>query len=398
MIEIAPHAGHDGAAALHVKLRAPPDGNWPDFHIYHQPRLAIREGHRYRVSFWVRAEAVQKIVVAFYQPGRTYIHLGGPGNVFEQQIKLAADAGINFVSFPIGLPWPKPGTVADWSAVDLACGRVLQVNPNALLLPRIGMSPPPWWREAHPDDVMQWEDGRRDNAVVASPQYRRDAVERLAALVNHLEEKFGEHIAGYHPNGQNTGEWFYEHTWNHPLNGYAPADLAAWRQWRSARGGMPRCRGAVTGGATCRAGRDLPRSGGRAHADRIGPNSSNRRWRTVFVSWRMPSARHHTGGSWSCFFTVTCSSLRRFKWAPPPAGHYALRRVLDCPDIDVLCSPISYFDRGSGQGAPSMTAAESVALAGKMWLNEDDTHTYLATGNRRAGKSMSTRWRRPMRN
>ena len=27
-----------------------------------------------------------------------------------------------------------------------------------------------------------------------------------------------------------------------------------------------------------------------------------------------------------------------------------------------------------------MSAAESVALAGKMWLNEDDTHTYLVTG------------------
>jgi len=58
-----------------------------------------------------------------------------------------------------------------------------------------------------------------------------------------------------------------------------------------------------------------------------------------------------------------------------------LRRVLDCPDIDVLCSPISYFDRGLGQRAPSMTAAESVALTGKLWLNEDDTHTYLATGD-----------------
>ncbi|MCX6910724.1 MAG: hypothetical protein NTY01_22150, partial [Verrucomicrobia bacterium] len=65
---------------------------------------------------------------------------------------------------------------------------------------------------------------------------------------------------------------------------------------------------------------------------------------------------------------------------PSVAGHYALRRALNCPDIDVLCSPISYFDRGLAQSAPSMTAAESVALAKKMWLNEDDTHTYLATG------------------
>ena len=66
---------------------------------------------------------------------------------------------------------------------------------------------------------------------------------------------------------------------------------------------------------------------------------------------------------------------------PSVAGHYALRRVLNSPDIDVLCSPISYFDRGLGQGHPSMTAAESVALAGKMWLNEDDTRTYLGTGD-----------------
>ena len=65
---------------------------------------------------------------------------------------------------------------------------------------------------------------------------------------------------------------------------------------------------------------------------------------------------------------------------PATAGHYALRRVLDCPDIDVLCSPISYFDRGLGQSGPAMTAAESVALAGKLWLYEDDTRTYLGTG------------------
>jgi hypothetical protein len=65
----------------------------------------------------------------------------------------------------------------------------------------------------------------------------------------------------------------------------------------------------------------------------------------------------------------------------PISGHYALRKVLDCPDIDVLCSPISYFDRQPGGSAPAMTAAESVALAGKMWLFEDDTATYLSSGS-----------------
>ena len=44
------------------------------------------------------------------------------------------------------------------------------------------------------------------DAVVASPTYRQDAAERLAAFVTHMEAKFGRHVAGYHPVGQNTGE------------------------------------------------------------------------------------------------------------------------------------------------------------------------------------------------
>ena len=39
-----------------------------------------------------------------------------------------------------------------------------------------------------------------------------------------LEARFGDHVAGYHPCGQNTGEWFYEGTWDSPLSGYAAAD------------------------------------------------------------------------------------------------------------------------------------------------------------------------------
>ena len=60
------------------------------------------------------------------------------------------------------------------------------------------------------------------------------------------------------------------------------------------------------------------------------------------------------------------------------SGHYDLRKVLDCPDIDFLCSPISYYDRSTDGTAPAMTAAESVALAGKIWVMEDDTSTHLS--------------------
>jgi hypothetical protein len=394
-VAVAAGRGESGSAALQVTLKAPAQGAWPDFHIYHHPDLALAEGHRYRVSFWGRAEPARSLTVAFYQPGETFVFLGGPADCFAQQIRLAAGAGVDFVSFPVGLPWPPPGEREDWQSVDTACKQVLVANPRALLLPRIPMDPPEWWRQAHPDDVMQWEDGHRGKAVVGSPQYRQDAARQLAALVTHLEEKFGDRIAGYHPAGQNTGEWFYESSWEHPLSGFAPADLAGWRRWLKQRYGNDAALRGRWGdfAATCGAA-PLPT----ASARRASPAGVFRdpvaEWPLIdFAEYQQQAmaecvcALAHAvrtasqGRKLVLFFYGYVFEFGALPNGPCVAGHYALRRALDCPDIDVLCSPISYFDRGLGEGAPAMSAAESVALAGKMWLNEDDTHTYLATGN-----------------
>ena len=53
------------------------------------------------------------------------------------------------------------------------------------LLPRMWMGPPAWWLKAHPDAVMKWDDAARHpaDAAVDSPEYLRDAAERLRALV-----------------------------------------------------------------------------------------------------------------------------------------------------------------------------------------------------------------------
>ncbi|MFO0927835.1 MAG: beta-galactosidase [Gemmataceae bacterium] len=236
-VRVEKGVGRDGSAGLKVTLKAPPGDHWPDFHLYHLPRLALHKGHRYRVRFWARASTPRELTVAFYRPGDTFVFLGGPGGVFEAQIRLAAAAGVDLVSFPVDLPWPPPGRPVDWSTADAQCQTVLDANPKALLMPRIGVDPPAWWLKAHPDDAMRWDDGKHERpvAVVVSPVYRRDAAERLAALVAHLEEKFGPHVAGYHPCGQNTGEWFYQDTWLNGLNGYAPADERAWRRWLAGR-------------------------------------------------------------------------------------------------------------------------------------------------------------------
>ncbi|NUQ60888.1 MAG: beta-galactosidase [Pirellulales bacterium] len=309
---------------------------------------------------------------------------------------MAAEAGVDLVSFPVSLPWPGPGKEIDWSGVDAQCRTVIEANPNALLLPRIGLGAPQWWREAHPDDVMVWDRGpqKHVDVDVASPVYLHDAAERLSALVEHLEAKFGQQIAGYHPCGQNTGEWFYQETWGPALNGYSAASRQAWRRWLKAR---------YAGDERLQAAWNDPRA--RLEAAEV-PSPAVRRSSPAGVLRDPASERalidfaefqQETMADCVCHFARAVRQATKgqklvvffygyvFEFAavhngPSTSGHYALRRVLDCPDIDVLCSPISYFDRGLGESAPAMTAAESVALAGKMWLYEDDTSTYLSTG------------------
>jgi beta-galactosidase len=395
-IRVDANKGRAQSAALGVTLRNPPDGRWPDFHIYHHANLALRAGHRYQVRFWCRAEPARDLTVAFYRPGQTFAYLGGPPSPFGSQIKLAAGAGVDLVSFPVGLPWPKPGEPVDWTGVESECQTVLDANPQALLLPRIGMEPPAWWREAHPDDMMIWDQGpqKHTGAVVASPDYRRDAAERLSALIAHLEEKFGDRTAGYHPCGQNTGEWFYQETWGPALNGYAPGDLRAWRRWLAERYPSDAALQAAWQDpqvTSARAEVPAPAERRAAPAGILHDPQASRRlldW-AEFQQQMMAdcvcelarAARQASGGrKLVVFFYGYVFEFGAIRNGPATAGHYALRRVLDCPDIDVLCSPISYFDRGLGQSGPAMTAAESVALAGKLWLYEDDTRTYLGSG------------------
>ncbi len=183
--------------------------------------------------------------------------------------------------------------------------------------------------------------------------------------------------------------------WESPLSGYAVADQTAWRLWLK---GRYRSDSALQG-AWHEAGPRLETavvpSPALRHAAPAGVFRDPAREQAL-IDWAefqqdamsqcvcalAHAVRAASGGrKLVVFFYGYLFEFAAVPNGPPVSGHYALRRVLDSPDIDVLCSPISYFDRGLGQSAPSMTAAESVALAGKMWLNEDDTRTYLGTGD-----------------
>lgn len=393
-VDVCDGAGRDDSRGLVVtQVVSSPR---PDFHIYTTTPLALVRSHRYRVTFWIQVDRQRDLQVALYRPGSSFALLGGPAGCFDSQIRLAGAVGVNLVSFPVSLPWPKPGQEVDFRASERQCETVLRANPNALLLPRIGVDAPGWWCTAHPEEKMCWDRGpqKREYATVASDAYRREAAARLAVLVEHLEAKFGDRMAGYHPCGQNTGEFFYADTWARPLNGYAEADRRAWRTWLAKRYPADAAlQAAWRQPQATRAGAEVPTP----EARRASPAGTLRDSATerALIDWaefqQETMARcvcelaravrqASQGKKLVVFFYGYVFEFGPVNNGPATSGHYALRRVLECPDIDIVCSPISYFDRALTESGPAMTAAESVALAGKMWLYEDDTSTYLSTG------------------
>lgn len=62
----------------------------------------------------------------------------------------------------------------------------------------------------------------------------------------------------------------------------------------------------------------------------------------------------------------------------PASGHTGLSTLLSSPNVDMIGGPYSYYDsRELTGGYASQSAPEAVRLAGKLWLDEDDTRTYL---------------------
>ncbi len=367
--------------ALHVTLCAPPSGSkWPDFHLHSALHLNFIKGHTYRCSFRAKAKPGQSINASVYRvDGGAYSCIGGPQGSFMSQVALARDAGVNLVSFASPACWEPPEQAQDWTPMDALCRRIIAVNPNVLLVPRVEANAPHWWLTRHPDAQMVY-DGKATCPVacVSDRAYRADACAHLEKLARHLCEAFPENFAGLHPCGQNTGEWFYYNSWAHPLSGYDPATRSAFREWLKQRGD-PAAATAEPPTAEERRShpngflRDPAREGRLIEFARFQQQEMS-----DFVAALSSACRRGTGGKKLMLFFYGYG----FEFPPlsngaPTSGHYAISSLLKSKDIDILCSPISYTDREWLGTAPAMSAAESVKRAGILWLNEDDSRTYL---------------------
>lgn len=403
-VQTLPGTGQDGSTALVIDLTAPTNGAWPDFHVYHNANLKLEFNKTYRFRCQLYADTPRTTSIAFYKPGDPYIFLGGPGEPLQEQIKLAAAVGVNFVTFSIPAAWSDTNaSESEFAVMDRICRYVLQSNPNALLIPRINMNAPEKFLQENPGEriVRKTKDGivnqgeSLNYASCSSKKYRQLASAALERTVRHLQETFGDSYAGCHPCGQNTGEWFTPRSWNHDRPGYSAAERAGFLEFIQNKYPTDALLQAAWGDASVtRATADVPsfeqwsESEKRAilnvAADRriqqiIDFNLFEQQSMADLVLDLAAAARKGSGAEKRLvlFFYGYTFEFAALGDGPAKAAHYQLERVLKSPDIDIICSPMSYFDRQPGGYGHAMPAAETITRAGKMYLYEDDTRTFL---------------------
>jgi hypothetical protein len=143
-------------------------------------------------------------------------------------------AGIKFLHPLIGLEdgWIGPGKY-DWERFDKYFAKLLELVPDAFILPRIHPYTPSWWNESHPDELVKcglpidagqykapaqiieggfnWTSlGDPYTASFASEVYKKDAIAMLRGFLRHMEASpLKSRMMGYQISGMHTSEWHY---------------------------------------------------------------------------------------------------------------------------------------------------------------------------------------------
>lgn len=381
----------DGGRALKLTLGS--DKKLEAFHLYRNS-IPVEKGKKYKVKLRAKSDAPRPFSTSVYYYNNGFVFVKSDTSIAASTVGHAAKAGVDFVSFEINSVWTKPNEEPNFSYIDSAFGVFLEANPKAKLIPRVRLDPQinKWWRDSHPDDMMKNSDGTINETYisVSSPTYRKEAAESLRKFIEYCEKHYPDNMAGYHPAGGNSREWFYGGTWHKTFSGYDVNTLKAWRAWLKNKYGSVEN---LAKAWNCGAPESFEKIGLPTQEERETPAfviDPKTQWKiadlNMFLQDEMADTvlglakviRQAAPNKLSIFFFGYGFEFSGVRNSPAFSGHYALSKIIKSPDIDAISGPISYFDRNFGDGKTTMGATESITDAGKLWIDEDDTSTYLA--------------------
>ena len=327
--------------------------------------------------------------------------------------------GIEIFNFYVRFPWTGPNEW-DFSGVDQKLDEYKSIDPDALFLPRILLTPGEWFGKMYPDEITRRDDGSPagmfgnvTHPSFASETYRELSRKLMTAFITHLEEKYGDRIIGYQVGNGFGGEWLpFNSFWEtrgdapHPtkfgVEDYSRASIQAFRKWlqgkysddvqalrkawgdatvtfESAEAPNETARYSTTKGiffdpAVSSRAPDFLMYFNDSVADVL---LENARWVKEITKGRKIVGSFY-GAIWLNFPNLSSNK----------AGQLALTRVLASKDVDFICSPYTYDNKYVGGPHNAQSLPEAANLHGKLYFSETDTETHLTKRQWRWGNSL----------
>ncbi len=302
------------------------------------------------------------------------------------EIRLAAAQGVHIISFflmPRTLPSPShASSLSYYQTVDRLFAFILKNDPQAYLLPRVWCGVQGFDRR-HPSQLIAYANGTHPQASPASNVWFHAVKRGLISLINHIKQsRYASRVIGFHLAHGNTDEWFTPDFWSRPGFDYSLPNRLGFARWLK--------RHYHTDTTLQRAWHDpgvffrtvtvppaLPpnpfpfyRPAERRYVDYLNYQSDITADRIEELAAVVKKATNRRA------LVVTFYGYG-FELPAPDNSDRALGKLLRCPNIDAIASPVSYGDRQPGGSPAFMGPVDSATLHGKLWMLEDDTNTYL---------------------
>jgi hypothetical protein len=323
-----------------------------------------------------------------------------------RNLRNFCEAGVQLYQVDLYLEdiWYKNTPKLDIEKARRQVRGVLDACPDAAVFVRLHVNAPFWWNERHRDECSAFADGPLDQrsygppfnnedgdtgrplrASLASMLWRAEAGARVREFCKRFAgTPEGKRTAGIHVAGGLYGEWHYWGFIDHEPDA-GPAMTAYFRTWLRKKY------------ATDTALQEAWQSKQYTFETVTVPDTAERN-RCLDGIFRDPARERRVIDYFTAQQEVVAEDIEYFcrtvkqNWPRPLivgvfygyfhmtfcrqaiGGHIFLERILNCPDIDYLSAPQTYWEasRKSGGSGNSRGVIESALLHGKLWLDELD--------------------------
>lgn len=342
----------------------------------------------------------------------TFVHGGA-----NRGPQLFSDAGVELFSFD-ATPTENssmlhsfctncaPG-VYDYRQLDERIMGYLDVNPNALLMPRLTINAPQWWMQEHPEAQVVVEDADGSRRVLlynygkmvpswASPEWQEYCRDSLRRMVAHIAAApYASQVLGLFLCSGTTQEWMQWGNNERECPDYSLAAQKGFREYlREKYGTDENLRSAWHDAGASLDTASLPTRKERyatdpAHLDLRNPDCPADRKCVDYFQWngemtagviagfsqaiKDASDNRMLTGAFYGYLLELCGSDRLVN-----SGHLGFAKLQQCTALDFLAAPTGYcFRQPGGAGiCYQMAPAASLKLHNKFWWKEMDIRTH----------------------